>query len=58
MMLGVIQNNLEEGVGNIIIETRLSMSEELLVDGRQVMVGMILKLFSLWLSFAFSIIKS
>ena len=58
MMLGVIQNNLEEGVGNIIIETRLSMSEELLVDGRQVMVGMILKLFSLWLSFEFSIIKS
>jgi len=58
MMLGVIQNNLEEGVGNIIIETRLSMSEELLVDGRQIMVGMILKLFCLWLSFEFSIIKS
>ena len=58
MMLGVIQNTLEEGVGNIIIETRLSMSEELLVAGWQVMVEMILKLFSLWLSFEFSIIKS
>ena len=58
MMLGVIQNTLEEGVGNIIIETRLSMSEELLVAGWQVMAEMILKLFSLWLSFEFSIIKS
>ena len=58
MMLGVIKNTLEEGVGNIIIETRLSMSEELSVAGWQVMVEMILKLFSLWLSFEFSIIKS
>ena len=33
MMLGVIKNTLEEGVGNIIIETRLSMSEELSVAG-------------------------
>lgn len=39
MMLGVIQNNLEGGVGNIIIETRLSMSEELLVAGWQVVGG-------------------